>query len=140
MKVGHIGISQHSLKPLPGIFQPLLVSAGLKDPFILFIGMKIGERLEARLAHGHFSVTTVLGIVQKYLSALKINFMPFQAELFALPHPGMEGNNERRQLGWAILKDRTHHPFLFVVLQPTHARVVLAPRCDQPGYVALQAT
>src|ERR1039457_4377254 len=106
MKVGHLSISQHGLKPLPGIFQPLLVSAGLKDPFILFIGMKIGERLEARLAHGHFSVTAVLGIVQKYLSAFKINFTPFQAELFALPHPSVEGHSERRQLAWTILKDR----------------------------------
>jgi hypothetical protein len=125
---------------LPGIFQPLLVSAGLKDPLILFIGVKVGERLKARLAHGYFSVAAVLGVVQKYLSAFKINFTPFQAELFALPHPGMEGHNERRQLGWAILKNCTHHPFLFVVLQPTHAGVVLTPRCDQPGYVALQAT
>ena len=140
MKVGHLGISQHSLKPLPGIFQPLLVSTSLKDPVILFIGVKVGEQLEARLAHGHFSVAAVLGLVQEYLSALKINLTPFQAELFALPHPSVEGHNERRQLGWTILKDRIHHPFLFVVLQPAHAGVVLAPCSDQPGCVALQAT
>ena len=102
--------------------------------------MKIGEQLEARLAHGHFSVAAVLGLVQEYLSAFKINFTPFQAELFALPHPSVEGHSERRQLAWTILKDRIHHPFLFVVLQPAHAGVVLAPCCDQPGCVALQAT
>src|ERR1035437_7282773 len=104
MKVGHLSISQHSLKPLPGIFQPLLVSGSLKDPVILFIGVKIGEQLEARLAHGHFSVAAVLGLVQEYLSEFKINFTPFQAELFALPHPSVEGHSERRQLGWTILK------------------------------------
>ena len=140
MKVGNPSISQHSLKPLSGIFQPLLVSASLKDPVILLIGVKIFEQLEARLAHGHFSVGAVLGLVQEYLSAFKIDFTPFQAELFALPHPSVEGHNERWQLSWTILKDRIHYPFLFVILQPAYAGVVLAPCCDQPGCVSLQAT